>query len=34
MGLEHASTVIKVYCVLHNFLTEEGDIGEDEQDKV
>jgi hypothetical protein len=33
MDFEYASTVITMCCILHNFLIEEGDIGEDEQDK-
>jgi hypothetical protein len=33
MGLEYASTIIIVCCILHNFLIEEGDIDKNEQDK-
>jgi hypothetical protein len=33
MDLEYATTVITVCCILHNFLIEEGDIGEDTRQK-
>ena len=33
MDLEYAPIVITAYCVLYNFLIEEGDIGRDDQNK-
>ena len=33
MDLEYTSIVITTCCIHHNFLIEEGDIGEDDQDK-
>jgi hypothetical protein len=30
MGLEYAPRVITMCCILHKFLIEEGDIGEDD----